>query len=119
VTDYREPFELGDPYLTLDQLIARLEREDPDRVLPIGFNDPHSYRGYYEDLAFQPVRNIPVGEMLAAARSALGATYEGWKGGENTMKGYTECWIANRGESGDNKLGPLLLELLLANEATL
>lgn len=100
--------------LDLGDLIARLEREDPARVLPIGFAYPHSFRGYYEQLAFEPRRNITIGEVLAAARSALGATYEGYKGGEYTMTEWTTCWIANEGSSSDNLIGPLLLELLLA-----
>lgn len=100
--------------LGLGDLIARLEREDPARILPIGFADPHSFRGYYDELAFEPRRNIAIGDMLAAARSALGATFGGYKDGEYTMGNYTDCWIANYGESSDNKIGPLLLELLLS-----
>ncbi len=103
-------------YLGLGDLIARLEREDPTRILPLGFTNPHSYRGDYYELAFEPVADIPVGEMLAAARSALGATFQGWKGGDFTMGEHSGCWIAVEGDSGDNKLGPLLLDLLLAQE---
>lgn len=103
-----------EPYLSLDDLIARLEREDPERVLPLGFANPHSYRGDYMDLAFEPVTSVKIGDMAAAARAALGATFEGYKGGDYTMSGGTGCWIAEYGRSGDNKLGPLLLEFLLA-----
>lgn len=102
-----------DNHIELGGIIARLEQEDPDRVLPIGFGNPHSYRGYYSDLAFEPVRDISVGEMLTAARSALGTTFEGYKGGDNLMTESTECWISMHGESGDNKIGPLLLALML------
>lgn len=104
------------PYLVLDDLIERLEREDPTRVLPVGFHNPHSFRGDYYDLAFEPAADIAIGDVLAAARSALGATYQGWKGGEYTMNGYSRSWIAKEGESGDNLIGPLLLELLLSFE---
>lgn len=103
-------------YLGLGDLITRLEREDPARILPIGFDKPHSFRGDYMDLAFEPRRNIAIGNMLAAARSALGTTYEGYKGGDYTMGEHTSCWIANYGESSDNQIGPLLLELLLAQD---
>lgn len=102
-----------DTYIELGGIIARLEREDPARVLPIGFANPHSYRGYYDQLAFEPVENISVGDVLAACRAALGATFEGWKGGEYTMTETTDCWISRHGESGDNKIGPLLLDLML------
>ena len=103
--------------MSLGGIIARLEREDPERILPIGFADPHSYRGYYEQLAFEPRRNISIGDVLEAARSALGATYEGYKGGEYTMGQYTACWISHYGSTSDNLIGPLLLELLLAQPA--
>jgi len=108
-----EPLKIRN-YLGLGKLITRLEQEDPNRILPLGFAEPHSYRGYYNDLAFEPRQNISIGDMLAAARSAVGATFEGYKGGDYTMSEYTDCWIANYGRDGDNKLGPLLLELLLA-----
>jgi len=114
-----EPTPTHDPkpagrYIELGGIIERLEREDPARILPLGFANPHSFRGDYADLAFEPVENINVGAMLAAARSALGATFEGWKGGDYTMRTHTDCWISLRGEDSDNKIGPLLLELLLA-----
>lgn len=101
-------------YLSLGDLIERLEREDPDRVIPLGFANPHSYRGDYMDLAFEPVRDIPIADMLAAARFALGSTFEGYKGGSYTMAEHSSCWIAEYGTSSDNQLGPLLLDLLLS-----
>jgi hypothetical protein len=104
-------------YLGLGELITRLEREDPNRVLPLGFAEPHSYRGYYDQLAFEPRRNIAIGDMLAAARSALDATFQGYKGGDYTMREHTACWIAEYGTDSDNLIGPLLLELLLAQAA--
>lgn len=101
-------------YLNLGGLIARLEREDPNRVLPLGFANPHSYRGDYSELAFEPVPRIRIGDMLDAARAALGATFDGYKGGDYTMTEHTSCWIARYGEDSDNQLGPLLLDLLLS-----
>lgn len=107
-----EPAPIG-RYLSLGDLIRRLEREDPDRLLQLGFANPHSYRGDYMDLAFEPVRRIAIGAMLDAARSALGATFQGYKGGDYVMGEYTTCWLARYGESSNNMLGPLLLEFLL------
>lgn len=100
--------------MTLDELIVALDAADPDLVLPLGFSNPHSYRGDYMDLAFEPTANVTVGAMLADARSARGATYQGWKGGDNTMDGWTECWLATEGSSADSEvIGPILLTLLL------
>lgn len=97
--------------MTLDELIKALEAEDPDKVLPLGFSHPHSWRGDYMQLAFEPTANVTVGQMLADARSALGTAYEG---GRYTMHGYTDCHLAEEGRAGDDGLGPLLLTLLLA-----
>ncbi len=99
---------------TLKHLIERLSHEDPKRVVPLGFRHPHSYRGYYEDLAFEPAENVTVGEMLTAARSASGATFQGWKGGDYEMNEWTTVWLAKRGATGET-LGPILLDLMLAS----
>lgn len=39
---------------TLGEIIAYLKTFPPDRVIANGFTHAHSYRGYYEDLAFEP-----------------------------------------------------------------
>jgi hypothetical protein len=103
--------------MTLGELIEALKQEDPARVIKLGFNEPHSYRGYYERLAFEPRENVSVGSMLEAARAALGSTYEGYKGGDYTMDEYTDCYLAHYGSCGDEISG-LLLRYMLADVAT-
>jgi hypothetical protein len=100
--------------MTLDELITALEAEDPDRILPLGFTHPHSYRGEYTELAFEPIANVTIGAMLADARSAKGSTYQGHKGGDYTMDGYTDCWLAEDGHGGGETIGPILLAHMLA-----
>lgn len=105
--------------LTLGQLIAALEPLDP--ALPVvldpaycsrlaldvdwSIENPHSYRGYYEDLAFEPTP-VPqtVAKVLFAAQGALGNTYEGWKGGWFTMHEQTPVWVALQGDSDQTAL---------------
>lgn len=87
--------------ITLGELLAALERADPDRVVPRGFRDARSYRGYYEDLGFDPADNVTVAEMLACARLALGETFTGYKGGEYKMDEDTLCWLAEYGCAGE------------------
>jgi len=98
----------------LKQLIDRLEKADPGTIIRHGFCCPQSYRGYYEQLAFAPADHVRVGEMLASAKEALGATYGGYKGGDFTMTEYTECWLAKYGDTGE-ELGALLLDYMLAD----
>jgi hypothetical protein len=101
--------------LSLGELITALEAADPNLVIPRGFTNPHSYRGYYDQVAFEPARNVTVASMLAAARSALGATFQGWKGGDYVMGEHTECWIAVRGNSDGELIGLSLLGYMLAS----
>lgn len=100
-------------HLTLGELIALLEKEDPGRTVLVGFACPHSYRGDYTEVAFEIRENVTVGSMLEAARSALGATFEGWSGGEFTMHEHDGAWLVQ--EEGDNgeTLGSVLLGLML------
>jgi hypothetical protein len=101
-------------HLALGELIDRLRQEpDPLRQVRIGFRHPHSYRGYYMDLAFERAENVTVGEMLAAAESALDATFQGWKGGDYTMSGYTDTWLVEREGCVGETIGAILLDFLL------
>lgn len=62
-------------------------------------------------MAFEPVENTTIGEMLEHAKSALGATLTGPKGGEYTIDRYSDCGIAAYGYWGES-LGPILLEYM-------
>lgn len=98
--------------MTLSELIERLEKANPKTVVRNGFSTAHSYRGYYQDLAFEPATYVTVEHMLACAKAALGNTYCGWKGGEYRMHKSTEVWIAEHGRTGET-IGPLLLSYML------
>jgi hypothetical protein len=100
--------------MTLDELIKRLERADPELSVRHGFAKPMSYRGYYEQLAFEPAENVTVGSMLEHARSALGKTFTGYKGGEYEMHEYTDVWLARYGCTGES-IGPVLLAYMLGD----
>ena len=98
--------------MNLGELIGHLEKLDPDQPVAHGFGRPHSYRGYYDELAFEPVADTTVGAMLAEAREALGTTYQGYKGGDYTMTEHTGVWLACCGETGE-EIGPSLLGFML------
>jgi hypothetical protein len=97
----------------LVDLLKAIYTEHPGRIAPFGFRNPHSYRGDYSQLAFEPACNVPVADMLTYARFALGATYQGWKGGDFTMTKSTACWLAREGESAAETIGWLSLHLML------
>ena len=85
----------------LGELISFLETMDPKAQIKGGFGAPHSDRGSYDELAFDPKIEATIGDMLFYAKSAVGATYEGWKGGEYTMDLNTPVYIGESGSCGE------------------
>ena len=98
-------------HIHLKVLIDELNKMPKDGVIPLGFGEPMSYRGYYDELAFEPVENAKVKDMLKYAKSALNKTFTGYKGGEYTMNEYTDCWIAEYGTSSGDKIGMTLINM--------
>lgn len=103
--------------MQLSELIEELKKHDPNKIVEKGFHNPHSYRGYYSELAFEPAANVKVGLMLQLAKDALNQTFEGYKGGDFTMKEHSDVYIANWGDCGE-EIGHSLLEYMLADEST-
>lgn len=95
----------------LKELIEYLKQKHPDIIVPMGFHNPHSYRGYYDDLAFEPMENVTVETMLKIAQTALNTTYQGYKGGDFKMHEYVDVYLANYGECGE-ELGTILLDYM-------
>lgn len=104
--------------MELGELIERLEIEEPEKIIKFGFHNPHSYRGYYDQVAFEPSHNIKIADMLQCAKSALGNTYTGWKGLEFTMDSHTNCNLSERGEctSWDDSISLQLLNYMLKDK---
>lgn len=98
--------------MSLKELIEYLKKEKRRKVVPMGFSNPHSYRGYYEDLAFEPTENITVGKMLKCAQEALGKTYQGYKGGDFKMEEHVDVYLANYGRCGE-EIGYVLLNYMM------
>jgi hypothetical protein len=84
--------------MRLGQLIEALKEIDPAKTVLHGFGRPMSYRGDYSELAFEPVEDTTIGEMLAQAIRADGRTFTGYKGGAFEMDLFTPCHIARYGE---------------------
>jgi hypothetical protein len=102
--------------MNLGMLIKYLEREDPKQSVSLGFDNPHSYRGYYDQLAFELCKDATVGDMLKLAKESVGKTFTGWKGGEYEMDEFTTVWLAEYGCGGGEVIGPVLLGLMLGKE---
>jgi hypothetical protein len=70
-----------------------------------GLDRPHSYRGYYDHLAFEPAKTVSdVSKLLDQVTVSLTHLYEGYKGGLFAMKTYTPIWISHFGESSGDRI---------------
>lgn len=87
--------------MTLGALIATLEAMPADTQVP-AIASPHSYRGYYEDLAFAPSQGstISASSLLDECMKCMGREFTGYKGGEFAMSESTPVWIAEYGCTG-------------------
>jgi hypothetical protein len=85
--------------MTLGKLIDRLESL-PQEMMMNGITSPHSYRGYYTDLAFERGPRATVGETLTMLRGCMGEVFQGYKGGDYQMGRNTPVWVASYGECG-------------------
>lgn len=85
--------------MTLGKLIVTLKGMDSFTLVP-NLCHPHSYRGYYHEIAFELNYTTHAHSLLATCERALGETYQGWKGGDYTMGDETPVWVAERGSTG-------------------
>ena len=103
--------------ITLGQMTDLLEAAegmgaDMDATID-GLFCAHSYRGYYERLAFEEGETT-LRYMLERARACDGRTFERWKGGEFTMSRASLVHVAQRGctEENDELTLPRLLAII-------
>lgn len=102
-------------HVTLGELVEVTKTEferNPTRSI-LGLVDGHSYRGYYDQIAFNK-GVLQVAEMYAEVRHCVGRVYEGYKGGDFTMRPHTLVWIAAYGETG-RELTPAELKTMFGH----
>jgi len=86
--------------MTLGKMIGALEAM-PEAMEIDGLGELYSYRGYYSDLAFEPIEGKRlVSDLLAQCWAAMGKVFTGYKGGEFVMGALTPLWLAYYGDCG-------------------
>lgn len=98
--------ERSESQMTLGKLIDHLSSLEPETLVH-KFHEPHSYRGYYSDLAFELVdgQQFTAAEALAIVRPCMGEIFEGYKGGDFQMGRSTPIWYASYGCCGQKIMG--------------
>lgn len=103
--------------LSAQEIIDRIEKLPESTILKIGLAYPHSYRGYYDELAFTPViEDTPILEFINSLKDALNKSYNGYKGGEYTMTEDTTVWLTEYGSSSESTTFSSLFILLLIKD---
>jgi len=91
--------------MTVDMLIAELDRMSPEAPILGLSDDADSYRGYYEHVAIEPGEGTTAGSLSAYLKSRLGAPMYGYKGGDYTFDGDCYVFIASYGDTGPSLAG--------------
>ncbi len=105
-------------HMTLGALIDALGIVPKDTIVKFNTGGspgkPDSYRGYYEQLAFETVTEPQTADQVRTrAERALTETYHGYKGGEYKMNRGTWIWNAPYGVTGDAIVGVSLRQGVL------
>lgn len=102
--------------MTLANYIRLLENaiaEYGDLELGFGLGDPHSCRGFYEHLAFEPKFNVKLSVMLREAQECLGTVFQGYKGGDYRAHHETKCYVDRWGRWSEIPLSKKVVRLML------
>lgn len=97
----------SDYHVTLGELTEMLEANPGSLVRVNGSRgldatSEHSYRGYYDDLAFEESDEPAAsGAVLAACERAASDVYQGYKGGDFRYGPETPLWLASYGNCGE------------------
>jgi len=90
--------------LTISGLIELLTNHPNSEVENITY--PHSYRGYYDELALERIEGKRSKiELMNDLLLTIGKTFDGYKGGLYTMSENTLVWISDYGCCGDKIVG--------------
>lgn len=96
--------ERAEHQLTLGNLIDELQAMPQDAMV-VNLCEPHSYRGYYSDLAFELGEGKrSAKELLDICKTAMGEVFIGYKGGDFVMGRNTPLWVSSYGNSSGLRL---------------
>lgn len=104
----------GPDQMTVGEILHRLRRIHPGGPTRWSLGLPHSYRGYYDQVAVTVhAHESTVSEAIDVIERCL-ATFAGWTSGEYTMREDTPVWVAAAGKTGF-PLTERFFELLLGH----
>jgi hypothetical protein len=97
--------------ITLGELMDVLMKYKDKGSYYVAATNPHSYRGFYSDIALEPDIMCPLDALVDRLTEVLdGETFGGYKGGDFTYNENTPVFIAVKGELGYPLIGLRLVE---------
>jgi hypothetical protein len=102
--------------LSLGELLDRVRGARPDIGVRFDFagmapGQVASYRGFYEHLAVEPIKDhVTVEVFRNSLQRALGATFEGYKGGTYRMHENTPVWVSFWGDSSGTMITEVVVD---------
>ena len=91
-------------HVCLGELLDGLRQADPEGLVYL--TDPHSYRGYYSDLALEPTTTpIKVNQLIDQLEAVIDTELTGYKGGKFLMSADTPVWVSPYGTTGSALVG--------------
>lgn len=99
---------------TLDTIFSKLENDD--FVFATCFGEPMSYRGFYDEVAFEPSYNRKLSDVKSNINKAFTEQFEGYKGGEYSYDSLTTAHIASYGnysEESEDQLETIVGKMLI------
>ena len=74
---------------------------DDTYVFSIAFDEAQSYRGYYDEVSFEPSTGVSVGQIKQQIERAFNETFTGYKGGEYQYSADTPVHLSYYGNASD------------------
>ncbi len=88
--------------MTVGDLFLSLGLLPNSAILSQGLKNPHSYRGDYEQLAFEPCGEMTVADVIEVIEEGLLDTHAGYKGGAYKMSEDSDVFVAFEGCTGSS-----------------
>lgn len=99
---------------TLENIFSKLDNDD--FVFVSSFGEPMSYRGSYDEVAFEPSYKQKLSDIKKYINKAMTEQFVGYKGGEYSYDSLTTSHIASYGnysEDSEDQLEVLVGRMLI------
>lgn len=99
--------------MNIEELRKELRKLPKSMVFPVGFANPHSWRGSYDEPSVEPAHDVSVKSMLNCLDELVTEEFYGYKGGEYRFSKWQNLHLDAYGEYSGEVIGPVLFGMML------